>query len=264
VSLELPPPPPGQPDAPATGPGGLLAVTWGLWRAIGVFLLGDLVIGQLVVGTIVLLAIGIGPGDPIEGLPQIAASIGADAAFLAFMLAWLAWRTPDWRRRIGVIGGNKGVRDALVGFGIGLALYFVVAFLVGVPLLALFRLLFGEQVSPPEQIPQHLSANAKLLTVLLALVLAPLTEELFYRGILYRGVRDRRGVALGVLVSAVVFGASHLVEAPWRDALFLQTIMVFTGAGLALIYERRANLVADIAAHVAFNVVGILFIFGSR
>jgi len=40
--------------------------------------------------------------------------------------------------------------------------------------------------------------------------------------------------------------------------------MVFTGVGLALIYERRANLVADIAAHVAFNVIGIVIIFGSR
>ena len=46
--------------------------------------------------------------------------------------------------------------------------------------------------------------------------------------------------------------------------LFLQTLMAFTGAGLALIYERRANLVADIAAHMAFNVIGLLFIFGSR
>ena len=34
--------------------------------------------------------------------------------------------------------------------------------------------------------------------------------------------------------------------------------------GLALIYERRANLVADIAAHVAFNVIGIVIIFSSR
>jgi membrane protease YdiL (CAAX protease family) len=239
-------------------------VVWGFWRAIAVFVLGDLVLGQLLVGTVVLVAMGIGPGDSIEGLPQIVASIAADLAFLAVMLAWLMRRSPDWRRRIGVILGSRGLRDAVIGFGSGLLLYGIVAFAIGVPLLSLFRALFGSQVSPPEQIPGHLSTNAKILTVVLALVIAPVTEELFYRGILYRGIRDRHGVALGVLVSALLFGASHLVEAPWRDALFLQTIMVFTGAGLAMLYERRANLVADIAAHLAFNVIGILFIFGSR
>jgi hypothetical protein len=50
------------------------------------------------------------------------------------------------------------------------------------------------------------------------------------------------------VVSGLLFGASHVVDAPWRDVVFLQTLMVFTGVGLALIYERRANLVADVAA----------------
>jgi membrane protease YdiL (CAAX protease family) len=40
--------------------------------------------------------------------------------------------------------------------------------------------------------------------------------------------------------------------------------MVFTGLGLATIYERRGNLVADIAAHMAFNVIGIVIIFGGH
>ena len=263
MTPQLPPPPP-PPDTPPTAPHGLLPVAWGFWRAIAVFVLGDLVLGQFVVGSIVLVAMGVASGEPIEGLPQIAASVGADLAFLAAMLAWLSWRSRDWPRRIGVILGSRGLRDGVVGFGAGLLLYGVVAYGVGVPLLLLFRALFGSQVSPPEQIPGNLSTNAKIITAVLALVIAPVTEELFYRGILYRGVRDRHGVALGVLASALLFGASHLVAAPWRDALFLQTIMVFTGAGLALIYERRANLVADVAAHMAFNVIGLLFIFGSR
>jgi CAAX protease family protein len=264
LNPSLPPPPPPPVEAPTRGPRGLPPVLWGAWQAVGVFLFGDLVVGQLVVGTVVLAAMGIGAGDPIKGLPQIAASVAADAAFLAVMLGWLTWRARDWRRRIGIIFGRAGLRDALVGFGLGALLYPVVAIVVGVPLLALFRRMLGDQVVPPEQIPQNLSMNAKILTAILALVLAPLTEELFYRGILFRGVRDRHGVVLGVLVSALLFGASHLVEGPWQDAVFLQTLMVFTGAGLALIYERRGNLVADIAAHMAFNVIGIVIIFGGR
>ena len=258
---ELPPPPPG---APAHGPGELPAVRWGGWEAIGVFFVGNLVIAQVVVGTIVLGVMGVGSGQPIEGLPQIVATVAADVAFLGAMLVWLTWKARDWRRLVGIAFGAKGARDAAVGFGLGALLYVVVGVVVAVPLLSIFRLLFGASVSAPEQIPGGLSINAKLLTAFLALVLAPITEELFYRGIFYRSLRDRHGVLVGALVSAVLFGASHVVDAPWRDVVFLQTLMVFTGAGLALIYERRANLVADIAAHMAFNVIGIVIIFSSR
>lgn len=264
MTLELPPPPPPRSEKPGAGPRGLAAVTWGGWQALAVFLLGNLVIAQFVVGTVVLIAMGVDVGEPIEGLPQIAASVAADAAFLTVMLVWLRWRARDWPRRIGIRLGREGLRDAVIGAVSGLVLYGVIALVIGVPLLALFRLVFGEGVAPPEQIPGHLSTNAKALTVFLALVLAPITEELFFRGILYRGVRDRHGVALGMIVSSVLFGATHLVQAPWRDALFLQTLMVFTGLGLATIYERRGNLVADIAAHTAFNVIGIVFIFAGR
>jgi len=225
---------------------------------------GNLVIAQVVVGTIVLGVMGVGSGQPIEGLPQIVATVAADVAFLGAMLVWLTWKARDWRRLVGIAFGAKGARDAAVGFGLGALLYVVVGVVVAVPLLSIFRLLFGANVSPPEQIPGGLSINAKLLTAFLALVLAPITEELFYRGIFYRSLRDRHGVLVGAVVSAVLFGASHVVDAPWRDVVFLQTLMVFTGAGLALIYERRANLVADIAAHVAFNVIGIVIIFSTR
>ncbi len=40
----------------------------------------------------------------------------------------------------------------------------------------------------------------------------------------------------------------------------LQITMVVTGIGLALIYERRKNLVSDIAGHAAFNLVAVVAI----
>jgi membrane protease YdiL (CAAX protease family) len=36
--------------------------------------------------------------------------------------------------------------------------------------------------------------------------------------------------------------------------------MVFVGIGLAYIYERRGSLLASIAAHSAFNMVGYTLI----
>ena len=77
-------------------------------------------------------------------------------------------------------------------------------------------------------------------------------------GILFRSVRDRRGFWLGALVSGLIFGLAHYQAAAWQDTVLLQSIMVFTGVALAYIYERRGNLLANVAAHMVFNVVGVV------
>jgi membrane protease YdiL (CAAX protease family) len=63
-------------------------------------------------------------------------------------------------------------------------------------------------------------------------------------------------------VSALLFGLVHFVPAPWQDFVLLQSIMVFTGLALAWVYERRGTIVASIAAHMVFNIIGITFILG--
>ena len=258
------PPPPDAPEAardPRHGPGDLPAVTWGVFESLALFIVGNLALGQVLVAGIVLVAMGVQPTEDVAGLPTIVATIAADLTFFGVMLLFFRWRAPDWRSRVGIFLGRDRLRDVAFGFGGGLLLYGIVAVVVGAPLLWLFREVLGQQVSQPEQIASDISAGAKVLAILSAVVIAPITEELYFRGILYRSVRDRRGIALGVLVQALVFGAVHAPAAPWRDVLFLQTLMCFTGAGLALIYERRANLAASIAAHMAFNIIGVIAIF---
>ena len=259
------PPPPESSGAVADpieqGRRGLPAVTWGALEAFGLFIVGDLAIGQVVVAGAVLALMGVQQQQVTQGLPSIVATVSADLAFVAVMFGWTRWRAPDARSRIGVRFGRAGAIDAAEGFGAGLVLYALVAFVIGAPLLFLFRQIFGQQVQQPEQIATDISAGAKALAVFTAVIVAPVTEELFFRGILYRGIRDRHGVALGVIGSALVFGAVHAPADAWRNVLFLQTLMCFTGAGLALVYERRANLVASVAAHMAFNVIGVIAIF---
>jgi membrane protease YdiL (CAAX protease family) len=99
-----------------------------------------------------------------------------------------------------------------------------------------------------------------VLATILAIGIAPFTEELFFRGLLYRTLRDHHGVTIAVIVSSVVFGLVHVTLAPWLDVVLLQSVMVFTGIGLAWIYERR-GLVASVAAHTVFNVIGVVLIF---
>ncbi len=82
-----------------------------------------------------------------------------------------------------------------------------------------------------------------LLTVLLVVVLAPLTEEVLFRGLLCESLSGDRRFA--VWVSAAAFAAWHLSP----KALVYYTLM---GAFLGGLYLRR-GLAGSIAAHAAFN-----------
>jgi membrane protease YdiL (CAAX protease family) len=80
------------------------------------------------------------------------------------------------------------------------------------------------------------------LFFLLAFV-APLIEELLFRGLLYGYLRGRAGVALSVIVSALVFAVLHVVIPP----LFVM------GAILAVLAERNRSLWPSIALHATNN-----------
>ena len=49
-----------------------------------------------------------------------------------------------------------------------------------------------------------------LLLVLIVGVGAPIVEEIFYRGLLFRSIENRFGTWPGIIGSGVIFGSSHL------------------------------------------------------
>ena len=260
----MPPPPDGATTTVAagrTGPKGLPAVDWSFGRAVLVGVITNLVLAQIVVAGVALVALGITSADDPA---TVYVGIVGDLAWLAFMLVWLFRWHPGWQERIGVFFGRRGLRDALVGAGAGLLLYPLIAIVVALPLTYLFRTVSGTDATTPDQLPQHLNTAESIASVVLAVLVAPVAEELYFRGILFRSLRDRHGFWIGAIVSGLIFGAVHYVPAPWQDFMLLQSIMVFTGIALAWIYERRGNLVADIAAHMAFNTIGVILIFAAR
>lgn len=78
-------------------------------------------------------------------------------------------------------------------------------------------------------------------------IVAPVWEELFFRGIVYRGLRARSGVIPAVLVSSLIFAFVHSV------ALMVPYFFVMAVA-MALIYEFHGNIWAPVTAHAFVNV----------
>ncbi len=234
---------------------------WSVWEALLVGLFANLVLAQALFGGIAYALLGITSTDDPK---TVIVGVIADVAWIGCTLLWLQRRHAGWRERVGVFFGRRGLRDGAFGAIAGALLYPLIAVAVAVPLTVLFGALSGRDATTPDQLPGNLSTAEAAVTVILAVFIAPIAEELFFRGVLFRSIRDRRGFWLGAVASGLLFGSVHYVPAAWQDTVLLQTIMVFTGIGLAWVYERRGNLVANVATHMVFNTIGVALILTSR
>ncbi|MDN5325971.1 MAG: protease family protein [Moorella sp. (in: firmicutes)] len=146
----------------------------------------------------------------------------------------------------------EGAGRALVaGLAGGLALFFLVI-ITG----ALLQTMFP---NPSPQPFADLVAKARgpadlIIPLFLGTVLAPLTEELYFRGFLFPALKDRYGLQAGLVGSGVIFALLHLDL--WR---FLP--LALGGIGLAYLYERTGNILASIIAHATWNTVMILLLY---
>lgn len=95
------------------------------------------------------------------------------------------------------------------------------------------------------------SSSGVVLFLLVAVVMAPLFEEIFFRGFLFRGFADSWGWVWGAVVSAAVFGIAHL-------QLDVFVPLFALGFVLAWVYKRTGSLWTSIALHALFNGLSVL------
>jgi membrane protease YdiL (CAAX protease family) len=223
-----PAPPPVAPVVRAPGVAALPPATWKWWEAVGVYL--------------------------------VAFFVGA-LATLGVLVAWLQNSHPGWAAVINLRPRVGFLREFATSFGFGLILYPAIAFAVGTVVTVVLELISNDNaIAPPEQVPQGLPAAGVVATVIYAIVIAPIAEEFFFRGVLFRSVRDRYGIWPGLLATGFAFSLVHYIPDAWENTMLLIGVMFFNGMALAWWYERRGTIVASIAAHMAFNVIGVAFL----
>lgn len=132
------------------------------------------------------------------------------------------------------------------GIGGGIAVLFLVA--------VVMSLIISFFPQPPQPQPiAELILNAQdwrqvVLLLLLVSVLAPVSEEMFFRGFIYPVLRFRFSIVGGIVISACLFGAMHL------DLVrFLP--LALGGACLTLFCEKSASIYPAMIAHSMWNTV---------
>jgi membrane protease YdiL (CAAX protease family) len=85
-------------------------------------------------------------------------------------------------------------------------------------------------------------------------VLAPIAEELFFRGLLYDFFRQKTGVRGAILISSTLFGLAHF------DSLAVVLSSFVMGLAMAYAVERTHSLWISIFMHVATNAGALLLL----
>jgi len=253
----LPPPR----EAPRSTWGGE-QLLYGILLAFGMLALTSAVGGLVSGGPAVVGALVQAAGQLSIALTVVALVVTRPAAF-PDLFAPAASERPSARlarerlASLGVSGGHSGA-SALRG-----AVAFLAAFPLAVGAGWLGRLihvaLTGTEPAPHPVIERLAEAEALEIAALVgvACVVAPLCEELFFRGFLCPSIRDRFGVAAGVVASSLVFALVHL-GLPNQMATFV------LGVAFCLVYERSGTLVAPVVAHAIFNGVQLAYVLALR
>ncbi len=135
---------------------------------------------------------------------------------------------------------------------ISLVAIFIVSFLY----VFLLNSLFGIEApsSKIEVLVRNGSISSNTLLVIVTLI-APLSEEIFFRGFLYQAFKKSWGVNAGLFLSSFLFAAVHL------EIYSFIPIMII-GWLLAYVFEKTKSLMPAIFLHGVYNLALIMILLG--
>ena len=153
----------------------------------------------------------------------------------------------DEKRRISASGVRyvmPKVKDMALIFVLGMAAAVSVNVIVSLSQIARF--------SPKyQQVSQMIYSGSIFIEIASAVIAAPVLEELFFRGMIYKRLRDIVNVKAAIVISALFFGAFH--------GNLVQLVYAFIiGLMLAYVYEKFKTIWVPIVFHMGANLISIL------
>ena len=104
------------------------------------------------------------------------------------------------------------------------------------------------------------ASGAKLAVfAAVAVVIAPICEELLFRGLLLQALRRRMSPEGAVVVQALAFALAHPMLSPTVGDIAVVPALFLLAAISGVVAVRRGDLSASIMLHVGFNLLTTLF-----
>lgn len=155
------------------------------------------------------------------------------------------WRRLPWKH----LGFGK-FKWSTVGIGCGLLIVsYMIIFVHNLLLMALGVETQGDQISKLFEL-----LDTPWWFFFVGAFLAPLVEEIFFRGFLFQGLRARYGWIAGMLISSGVFAIAHLDPASLIPTFIL-------GSLLAFLYHRSNSVWPGVILHTLVNTFGLVSVY---
>ncbi len=184
----------------------------------------------------------------IESLPFLIVS-GFGFQF-GCVIAWIAFRViVPYENRIRADPFSRSLLVGIIGF--------VIVYLAIIPTMLIWKsaleaLNFEYEVQLPVQLVQNGGTFLEMTFMsLLVVVAAPISEELVYRGFIFRYLNNRLPSAFAISITAALFALMH-------QNLYSFAPLFVLGAALCVVYRMTGNIVSSIAMHACFNLLNLV------
>ena len=210
-----------------------------------------LVVSQAVVFAFQLVAGG--EDGKIDGVTAISLVL-ADVVMIAIVIAFAR------RGAERLTAATLGIRRTAFGPALGwiLAIYFGVIALEGLYAVLISALGAGGVQRQDVGSPGAPSTVTAIATFAAIAVAAPIGEEIAFRGYLFPALTRWRGPWIGAIVTALLFGAAHLLVYP----LVFLPALAFFGFGACLLFWFTGSLLPSICLHAINNAIAAGILLG--
>ena len=179
-------------------------------------------------------------------LTNAAGFVGAIFAFDYFIAR------PQTGRKLNFNFSPTNVGTYLMIFPMMLGMMFIAEFITSqIPITGPF---FGEYYEFFSRLMEQMTKD-KATMIVLAVIMAPIFEEIVFRGIIQKGLINKgMNSATAIIISSVVFGLVH--GNPWQ---FVGAVLL--GCVLGLVYHKTKSLLLPILLHAFNNLCSSILIF---
>lgn len=260
MSSALPPPPPPPPASPPPPPppppavpGARPRIRWGIGDAVVAFVVGLVV-------SLIAAAFVLDPDHPSDPTTLLVLICSQNFA----IIGWLA-----------IVARRKGAGSLRTDFGLQLRRspaawvadlpYFFLG--IGLQLVSLLPIglldsLYGHAAKQDVVKSADRASGWQIPVLALAIVvLAPLTEELLFRGTLLRSLLRKVTPEAAVFVSALAFGVVHALGDPSVGTLIALPAIILLGVVSGYQAAKTGNLSRSILLHMGFNALTAALLF---
>jgi len=192
---------------------------------------------------------------------EFAAMVVMALSFHVAAIVWIAFFLREsglsWTTAFGL---EPALQRKAVGYGVLGVLFFVPVALgwqqLSVSFMELLKMHPEAQDAVKVLQKVDLPLIERVFLGVLSILIAPMAEELMFRGILYPTLKQRGFPRAGVWITSLIFGAMHFNLQTFVPLTFFSVLLI-------LLYEQTGSLLAPITTHSLFNLANFILVLAT-